>query len=159
MHLKVFQRFKRKSPELKIDHDLDKIAYLIFVTFYTRAFQGLDLKFHTLNEKSHKHHVCWWETWFDFVIVGCIILFHVDCSRFCEIHASPSFSLITTGIVINPRLFLPRPIKEERSRQKKITSKCIHPTFHADYVRALDSLNWTKLSSVWVNVIHQWIKF
>ena len=26
MHLKVFQRFKRKSPELKNDHDLDKIG-------------------------------------------------------------------------------------------------------------------------------------
>ena len=151
MHLKVFQRFKRKSPELKIDHDLDRIWGKCpsgIPDIYTRAFQGLDLKFHTLNAKSHKHHVCWWETWFDFVIVGCIILFHVDCSRFCEIHASPSFSLITTGIVINPQLFLPRPIKEERSRQKKITSKCIHPTFHADYIRALVSLNWTKLSSV-----------
>ena len=74
MHLKVFQRFKRKSPELKIDHDLDRIWGIPDIChFYTRAFQGLDLRFHTLNAKSHKHHVCWWETWFDFVIVGFVI--------------------------------------------------------------------------------------
>ena len=54
MHLKVFQRFKRKSPELKIDHDLDRIWGIPDIChFYTRAFQGLDLRFHTLNAKSH----------------------------------------------------------------------------------------------------------